>query len=163
LDSVDYAICVLPVLAALDVVSTLYVASLGVSLFYYEAGFFARLAVISGLIGVYAVVYVLIVVGFAYFLWRVKNRMLSPLDFGDKLLFLSLVGAVCYMYITLAVAVIGNFFLPHIVRRGVSVFSFNALVYFGSALGLFLFLYGDVVAWLRGDIKHEQGRRPQNL
>lgn len=163
MDSVDYTICVLPVLAALDVVSTLYVASLGVSLFYYEAGFFARLAVLSGLIGVYAVVYVLIVVGFAYFLWRVKNRMLNPLDFGDKLLFLSLVCAVCYVYITLTVVVIGNFFLPHIVRRGISVFSFNAVVYFGSALGLFFFLYGDVVVWLRGGIKREQRRVSQNL
>jgi len=68
LDSVDKIVWVLPFLSVLDVISTLYVETLGYSLALYEVGFFAGYFVGAGLTYVYVVIYLLGVSVVAYVL-----------------------------------------------------------------------------------------------
>ncbi len=148
LDSVDKFILVLPFLAILEVASALYVESLGYPLVRYEAGFFSRFFVGAGLTYVYAVIYLLIIVGFAYVLWYIKKKLSSSHSF-DKVIFLFLVSVTCYIYMRLTAAFIGNFLLPHILSRGVNWFSLNLLIYLSTALSLVFYLWRDVIIWLR--------------
>jgi len=68
LDGVDKIIWVLPFLSVLDVVSTLYVESLGHSFALYEASSFAGYFVGAGLTYLYIVIYLLGVSVVAYVL-----------------------------------------------------------------------------------------------
>jgi hypothetical protein len=104
LDSVDKIIWILPFLSILDVISTLYVESLGYSSVLYEAGFFARYFVGAGLTCVYIVIYLSSVSIVAYVLWYIKNKKLNSSVFFDKVIFLILVGVACYIYVRLTVA-----------------------------------------------------------
>jgi hypothetical protein len=139
----------LPVLAVLDVVSTLYIESLGYPLVWYEVGFFARFFVRAGLAYVYAVVYLLIIVCFACVLWFIKNRILKPSSSIDKALFMLLVGGICYMYMTLTATFIGNFSLPYALDNGIDLYALNILIYLGAGMSLFFYLFSDVVRWIR--------------
>jgi hypothetical protein len=151
LDGIDLTIWILPILAILDVVSTFYVESYGYPLILYEGGLFASYFARAGLIYFYAVVYVLIVVGFAYVLWYIKNRVLDSSKAADKAIFILLILGIAYMYMELTASFIGNFFIPHLYpERGIQFSSFIALVYMGAALSLFFFLYADVARWWRG-------------
>jgi hypothetical protein len=151
LDNVDKVIWVLPFLGVLDVISTLYVESLGYSLSLYEAGLFARFFVVAGLIYFYIPVYVLIIVGLAYVLWYIKNRKLDSFNLLDKIIFLFLVGVTCYVYLRLTDAFIGNLFLPYFIARGISRFSVAVLIYLSTAFTLSLYLWRDVVEWVMAD------------
>lgn len=149
LDSVDKIIWILPFLSVLDVISTLYVESLGYSSVLYEAGFFAGYFVGAGLTYVYIVVYLSSVSIVAYVLWYIKNKKLDSSVFFDKVIFLFLVGVACYIYIRLTVAFIGNFVLPFLVSGRVSWFSINLLAYLSTAFTLFFYLRRDVIDWVR--------------
>lgn len=149
MDNVDKVIWVLPFLGVLDVISTLYVESLGYSLALYEVGFFARYFVCAGLIYVYIVIYLLSVSVAAYLLWYIKNKKLNASLFFDKIIFLLLVGVVCYIYIRLTVTFVGNFLLPSFVGGRVSRFLVNLLIYLSTAFTLGFYLWRDVVAWVR--------------
>lgn len=148
MDSVGKIIWILPVLAILDVATTLYVESRGFPLERYEAGFFASLSVHAGLVYVYAVIYVLIIVGFSFALWYVKNR-LDPSRGFDKLLFVFLVIVTGYTYTMISAAFIGNFILPAAIERGKDWYSIRLVVYGGCILSLAFYLWHDVIFWLR--------------
>jgi hypothetical protein len=149
LDNIDKIIWILPFLSVLDVISALYVESLGYSLALYEAGFFAGYFVGAGLTYVYIVVYLSSVSIVAYVLWHIKNKKLNSSVFFDKVIFLFLVGVACYIYIRLTVAFIGNFVLPFLVSGRVSWFSINLLAYLSTAFTLFFYLRRDVIDWVR--------------
>lgn len=127
LDSVDKTIWILSFLSILDVISTLYVESLGYSLVLYETGFFAGYFVGAGLTYVYIVMYLSSVSIVAYVLWYIKNKKLNSSVFFDKVIFLFLVGVACYIYVRLTVAFVGNFMLPYFVSRGFLSFRLTCL------------------------------------
>lgn len=158
LDSVDKIIWILPVLAVLDVASTFYAESRGFRLAEFEAGFFASLAVHADLVYAYAVIYVAIIVGFSFVLWYIKKR-LDPSRGFDKLLFLLLVVVIGYVYTTISVAFIGNFFLPSALERGINWQSVRLVAYGGCILSLVYYLWSDVAFWLRK--KEEESEQAQ--
>jgi len=148
LDSVDKIIWILPFLAIMDVISTFYVQSRNFDLNQYEVGFFARLALLSGVIYVYAVIYVLIIFGFSYALWYIKKK-LTPSQVFDKIIFVLLVAVTAYIYVTISATFIVNFFLPAIVERNINWYSV-VLVTYAVTLGSLIFYVGqDVMVWLR--------------
>lgn len=149
MDSVDKVIWVSPLLGALDVISTLYVESLGYSLVRYEAGLLARIFINAGLTYLYIPVYLLILSGFAYVLWYIKNRKLEPSRTFDKILFLLLVGTACYVYMRITVAFVGNFLLPYRLSGRISWSSINLLIYLSTAFTLTLYLWRDVILWVK--------------
>jgi hypothetical protein len=149
LDSVDKVIWILPFLAVADVATTLYVQSLGYSLFAYEAGYFALMAVLTDLIYVYAFVYVLIIAGFSFILYYIKKK-LDPLRVFDKVLFLFLVIVTGYIYTTLTATFIGNLVMPLAETRGLGWWHMvRILAYFSCVLSLAFYLWHDVVTLAR--------------
>ncbi len=78
IDSVDKIIWILPFLSIADVLSTLYVESLGYSLQRYEAGLFAQFFVASGLTYFYGVICVstVAVLSYAAGISRTRNLIL---------------------------------------------------------------------------------------
>ena len=151
LDNVDKIIWVSPFLGVLDVVSTLYVESLGYSLSQYEVGLLAKIFVSAGLTYLYIPVYLLILSGFAYVLWYIKNRKLDSSRFFDKILFLFLVGTACYVYMQITVAFIGNLLLPYRVSGRISWSSINLLIYLSTAFTLTMYLWRDVMLWVKSN------------
>lgn len=151
LDSVDKVIWVSPFLGVLDIVSTLYVESLGYSLSQYEAGLLARIFINAGLTYLYIPVYLLILSAFAYALWFIKNRKLDSSRNFDKILFLLLVGAACYVYVRITVTFIGNFLLPYRVSGRVVGFLINLLIYLSTAFTLTIYLWRDVMMWVKSN------------
>lgn len=151
LDSVDKVIWILPFLGVLDVVSTLYVESLGYSLALYEAGFFARFFVGLGLTYVYIPIYLLSLVSLSYALWYIKSEKLDSSHFFDKVVFLFLVLVACFVYVRLTVAFTGNFLLPYFLSGTVDVFLVSLLIYLSTAFTLGLYLWRDVVVWVTAD------------
>jgi hypothetical protein len=154
LDSVDKVIWVLPFLGLLDVASTLYVASLGYSLMQYEAGFVAGFFVARGLTYIYAVVYPLSLVVLAYVIWGIKRRLnaSSPVDKG---VFLFLVAVVCVIYTMLTVAFSRNFLLPAFLNGDVPYALVTWLVCSSSAFTLGIYIWRDVLIWVKSDGKRE--------
>lgn len=148
MDNVDKIIWVLPFLAVMDVISTFYVESQNFDLNKYEVGFFARLALLSGVIYVYAIIYVLIIVGFSYALWYIK-RKLTPSQPFDKIIFVFLVVVTGYIYVTISATFIVNFFLPAIVQRGVNWNSVVLVTYAATLVSLIFYAGQDVIVWLR--------------
>jgi hypothetical protein len=151
LDNVDRVIFTLPVLATLDVLSTLYMESLGYSLEVYEVGFFASFFVHTGLTYFYAIIYLLIISALAYFLWFVKNKGLSSSHLFDKILFLLLIIIVYYVFAGLTVVSVENFLLPSFVKGRVSSFPVILLTYSCTAVTLSLYLWQDVARWLNAN------------
>jgi hypothetical protein len=151
LDEVDNVIWVLPFLALVDVVSTFYVAGQGYSLELYEQGFFSSIFVRAGstYVYLYAAIYVLIMIGAAYLLWRIKNRELKPSRVLDKVLFLLLVAVTVYIYMRITTAFILNLFLPTILDRGINVLTVTVVIYASSALSLGIYLWRAVLTWVR--------------
>lgn len=158
MDNVDRVILTLPVLAVLDVLSTLYMESLGYSLEVYEVGFFASFFVHIGLTYFYAIVYLLIICALAYFLWFIKNRELSSSHFFDKILFLLLIAVVYYVFIGLTVVSVGNFLLPSFVEGRVSRFPVILLTYSSTAVTLSLYLWQDAARWLKANSNKKESR-----
>jgi hypothetical protein len=151
LDSVDKVIWISPFLGVLDIVSTLYVESLGYSLSQYETGFLARVFINAGFTYLYIPVYLIILAVFAYALWYIKNRKLDSSRTFDKILFLFLVGAACYIYVRITVTFIGNFLLPYRVSGRVSWFLINLLIYLSTVFTLSLYVWRDVTVWVRSN------------
>ena len=150
MDSVDWVIGILPFLAVLDVASTLYVQSQG-NPSLHEVGFFAVFFAKAGLLYVYIPVYLLIFIGLAYFLWYIKNKELNSSRAVDKVIFLFLVVVACFVYMSLTATFIGNFFLPSIVSRGINWFTLEVVIYVSTAFSLGLYIWRDVVAWVKRD------------
>lgn len=148
MDNVDKVIWVLPFLGVLDVISTLYLESLGYSLTLYESGPFARFFVSVGLFYFCIPVYLLIIAGFSYVFWYIKNRKLDSSNLFDKAIFLMLVGVTCYFCMRLTDAFIGNLSLPYLIRRGTSRLSIALLVYLSTAFSLGVYLWRDVASWV---------------
>lgn len=152
MDTVDKIIWILPVLAVFDVASTFYAGS-KVDLQYYEHGLFASFALALGWVYlyVYAVIYVLIVIGISYFMWYIKNRKLNPANSIDKAVFLILVGVTCYIYARLTVAFVTNFFLPALIERHVNLYLLTVIVGISALFSLGYYMWRDVLAWVKAD------------
>jgi hypothetical protein len=144
-------ILTLPVLAALDVLSTLYMESLGYSLEVYEVELFASFFVHAGLTYFYAIAYLLIISVLTYFMWFVKNKVLNWSHFFDKVLFLLLIIVVYYVFIGLTVVCVGNFLLPSFIESRVSRFPVILLTYSSAALILSLYMWQDIARWLKAN------------
>jgi hypothetical protein len=144
-------IWVCPFLAFLDVASTFYVESQGYSLEVYERGLFASLFVGAGSIYIYlyAVIYLMIMVGIAYVFWYIKNRELKPTHILDKAFFLALIGVMFYICMRLTATFLVNFFLPEILERRINVSSLTWIIYGTSALSLSIYLLQPVLSWVR--------------
>lgn len=151
LDSVDKIVLILPLLGFLDVLSTLYLQARGYPLELYEFGFFASFFVGVGLTYFYAVVYLLILGAFAYFLWLIKNKELNPFHFFDKVVFVFLVGVVCYVFLRLTAVSVGNFLLSYFVADKVSSGPVMVLTYLSTAFALAFYLRQDIVKWVKSD------------
>lgn len=151
MDTVDKIIWILPVLAVFDVASTLYAGSKVHDLQYYEHGLFASFSLTLGWVYLYvdAVIYVLIVIGISYFMWYIKNRKLSPLNSVDKVVFLILVGATCYIYVRLTVAFVTNFFLPALIDRSINLYWLSVIVGISCLFSLGYYMWRDVLAWVK--------------
>jgi hypothetical protein len=147
-DSVDKVIWILPFLAVMDVASTLYMESEGFSLENYENGVFAQFFVAYGLTYVYAVIYPLGIVGLAYVLWHIKKSLSATKPF-DKIVFLVLVGVACFICIQLTVAFVENLLLPYFISGEVSFVFATALLYLSMIFSLGLYIWHDVVMWVR--------------
>ena len=155
MDSVDWVIGILPLLAVLDVASTLYVQSLA-NPSLHEVGFFANFFAKAGLLYVYIPVYLLLIIGLAYVLWYVENKELDSSRALDKIIFLLLVVVACFIYTTLTAAFIGNFFLPSIVSRGINWFNIQVVIYVSTAFSLGLYIWHDVITWVKSDSEEEK-------
>lgn len=158
MDAIDNVIWILPFLALLDVISTFYVASQNSP--SYEWGVFALFFVGAGpfYVYLYAMIYLLIVVGIAYLLLFVKNKELNPSRRLDKAVFLILIGIVFYIYMRLTAAFIMNFFLPTIKQRGLGMVQLTVIIYAGSALSLGFYLWDTVLSWMRYDASEKKKR-----
>jgi hypothetical protein len=159
LDAIDKVIWVCPFLSLLDVTSTFYIRSQGYLLEVYERGFFASLSVAAGsvYVYVYAVIYLLIMVGIAYVLWYIKKRELQPSRIFDKVFFLAVIGVVFYIYMRLTATFLVNFLLPTIIERGINVFSLTLVIYGTSAFSLTIYLFQPILSWVsRGDDKKDK-------
>jgi hypothetical protein len=154
LDSIDWVIGVLPLLAVLDVASTLYVQSLG-NPSLHEVGLFADFFAKAGLLYVYIPVYLLFIIGLAYVLWYVKNKELHSSRTFDKIIFLLLVVVACFVYMTLTAAFIGNFFLPAIISRGINWFTIQVVIYASTAFSLGFYIWHDVIAWVKSNSEEQ--------
>jgi hypothetical protein len=155
LDSVDRIIGILPLLAVLDVASTLYVQSLGDSSLH-EVGLFANFFAKAGSVYAYIPVYLLLIIGLTYVLWYVKNKELDSSRAFDKVIFLLLVAVACFVYMTLTAAFIGNFFLPSIVSRGIDWFTIQVVIYASTAFSLGFYIWHDVITWVKSNNEEEK-------
>jgi hypothetical protein len=151
LDSADKITLILPLLGFSDVLSTLYVQAMGYPLGLHEFGFFASFFVSVGLTHFYAVVYLLILGAFAYFVWFIKNEELNPFRFFDKAIFVLLVSVVCYIFLRLTAVVVGNLLLFYFVIGKVSSGPVIVLTYLSTAFALAFYLKQDVVKWVKSD------------
>jgi hypothetical protein len=143
---------VLPFLALLDIISTFYAAGQGYSLGPYEGGSFSTFFVAGSIYGyVFAVIYMLIIVGVAYLLWHIKNRVLKPSSTFDKGLFIFVVIVTVYLYARLTAAFLLGFFLPELVSRGTSIPLLAVLIYSFSVLSLSIYLWRTVLSWVKTD------------
>jgi len=144
----DKVILVLPALGVLDVLSTLYGGYLGYPLERYEAGFLASFFARHGLLYVYIPVYLGILAGMAWVLLRIK-RELSPSALLDKVVFLLLVGVVCFVHARLFGTIIMNVLLFS--SRSISGGLVEGVVYFFTVGYVIMLVWRDVVEWMRGE------------
>lgn len=153
MDSVDKIIWILPVLAVLDVASTFYVDSLDYPLLYYERGFFANIFLSAGwfYVYIYAVIYLLIIIGMTYVLWYIKNRTLRRSETADKVIFIVLVGVTCFFYVRLTMTFVTNFFLPYILQRNIDLLWIDMVVTLSALFTLAYYLWHDVTVWMTSD------------
>lgn len=152
MDSVDKTVWILPLLAVLDAASTFYAAS-HFDLKDIERGFFASFFANLGMAYayLYAVVYVLIIVGISYFMWYIKNKKLNASNSADKVVFLILVGVTCFVYVRLTVAFVTNFFLPYLLERAINLYLLMVIVGLSALFSLGLYMWRDVLAWVNAD------------
>ena len=160
LSRLDKVILVLPILGVFDVLSTLYVGFLGYPLERYEAGFLASFFAKHGLLYLYIPVYLGILVSIVWVLLRIK-RKLSPSALLDKFVFLLLVGAVCFMYARLFVAIVMNVLLFS--GRGVSSGIVEGVVYLFTIGYVVMLVWHDVVEWMRGEQTNSDENHTYNL
>jgi hypothetical protein len=151
LDEIDNVIWILPFLCLLDIISTFYAAGQGYSLEFYEGGSLPSFFVAGGIVYgyFYSVIYMLIIVGTAYFLWQIKNKVLEPSRTLDKALFVLLLAVAVYIYARLTAALLLNFFLPEIVARGISMPMLTVAIYMGCVVSLGFYLWSAAVSWVR--------------
>ncbi len=149
IDSVDKIIWILPFLSIADVLSTLYVESLGYSLQRYEAGLFAHFFVASGLTYFYGVIYVSTVAVLSYAVWDIKNKKLDPSYWFDKILFLFLVGFACFTYARITLAFIMNVLFPFFIEGTLSLVFTTWLVIVGLIFSLGFYIWHDVIMWVK--------------
>jgi magnesium-transporting ATPase (P-type) len=153
LDTVDKTIWILPFFAVLDAASTFYAASRELDLRDIERGLFASFFANLGMAYayLYAVVYVLIIVGISYFMWYIKNKKLNASNSVDKVVFLILVGVTCFVYVRLTVAFVTNFFLPYLLERAINLYWLTVIVGLSALFSLGLYMWRDVLAWVNAD------------
>lgn len=148
LSRLDKVILVLPILGVFDVLSTLYAGYLGYPLEKYEAGFLAGFFAMHGLLYLYVPVYLGILVGMAWGLLRIKRR-LNPSVLLDKVVFLLLVGVVCFVYAQLFGTILTNIFLFS--NRKVSKGMMEGVVYLFTIGYVVMLVWRDVLGWIRGE------------
>jgi hypothetical protein len=151
LDEVDNVIWILPFLALLDIVSTFYAAGQGYSLGFYQGGSFSSFFAAAGSVYeyLYAVIYMLIIIGIAYLLWYAKNKVLEPSRAFEKPLFIVVVLVAVYVYARLTAAFLLSFFLPEIITRGISLPMLTVVIYAGSVVSLGIYLWDTVFSRVR--------------
>jgi hypothetical protein len=148
LNRLDEVIMVLPVLGALDVLSTLYAAYLGYSLERYEAGFLAGYFARLGLLYLYIPVYLGILIGMVWVLLQIKKK-LKPSALLGKAVFLLLVGVVCFMYARLFGTIVMNILLLGSLRvQGGMV---EVVVYLSAVGYVIMLVWRDVLEWVKGE------------
>lgn len=160
MDEVDNVIWVLPFLAFLDVLSTFYAAGQGYVLGASEGGSFSSFFVAGSIDGyLYALIYMLVMVGISHLLWHIKTKVIKPPSRFDKALFVAVVVVTVYVYARLTAAFLLGFFLPEIQSRGISIPLLAILIYAFSVLSLAVYLWRAVVSWVtaNGSKKTEQG------
>ncbi len=151
MDSVDRVVCILPVLAFMDVASTFFMESMGYDLARYETGFFARLFVNSWLIYVYAVVYIFGIALLSYALLGIKNKRLQPAHVVDKGVFVFLVVVVYLVYVRITLAFVANMLLPYLIEGSVSLALLTWLIYLSTAFSLGYYTWHDILTWVTTD------------
>jgi hypothetical protein len=139
------------VLGFLDVMSTLYMMSLGYHPKVLEVGLFARVSGASGLAYGFAVLYLFGLTAIAYALWYVKSKLVDPRYSADKVVFLLLVVILCILYVGITTAFAGNLLLPYVTDGSISQMALTFLLYSSTAFSLGLYIWHDVVAWVRTD------------
>ncbi|MFQ5758287.1 MAG: hypothetical protein ACE5IF_01265 [Candidatus Bathyarchaeia archaeon] len=148
LNRLDKVILVLPVLGVFDVLSTLYAGYLGYSLERHEAGFLAGFFARHGLLYLYIPVYLGILVSMAWALLRIKRRLNSS-AVVDRVVFLLLVGVVCFIYARLFGTILMNVLLFS--DRKTSSGLVEGVVYLFIIGYVVILLWRDVVQWMRGE------------
>lgn len=138
-------------LGFLDVVSTLYMMSLGYHSKVLEVGLFARVSGASSLVYGFAVLYLFGLTAIAYALWYVKGKWVDPRYSADKAIFLLLVVILCILYVGVTAAFAGNLLLPYVVDGSISQVALAFVLYSSTAFSLGLYIWHDVVAWVRTD------------
>jgi hypothetical protein len=149
LDEVDNVIWILPFLALLDIVSTFYAAGQEPSMVPYEGGSFSNFFVAGSIyVYLYAVIYMLIIIGITYLLWHIKNSVLEPSRAFDKALFVVVVVVAMYVYARLTAAFLLGFFLPEIISRGINILNLAVIIYAFSFVSLSIYIGRTVLSWV---------------
>ena len=156
MDSVDKAFWVIPILGILDVTSTLYMTSLGYHPRVLEIGFFARVSEPSSLVYGFAAAYVVGLFALAYALSHVKSKWLDAQHSADKVVFLLLVVILCILYVGVTAAFAGNLLLPYVADGSVSQPVMSLVLYLSTAFSLGLYIWHDVLGWLRANESKKQ-------
>jgi len=142
LKNVRAAISCLPILGVFDVVSTLYVSSLGYPLEKIEVGFLASFFARKGLLYLYIPVYMLILCLAALFMLYVEKS----LDYNlliDRIVLILLVGAVCTVDSTLISTIISNLAVSLQIQMSRFILLKN-MTFVTAFIAIFLFLFNDL-------------------
>jgi hypothetical protein len=107
LSNLQKAIVILPFLGLEDVLSTFYAEYGGYSLKVYESGSLARLFMDAGWLYLYIPLYLVILSCMALIMFYIQNN-LRPSLLLDKVVFLLLVGVVCFMDAFLSSVIVSN-------------------------------------------------------
>lgn len=107
LSNLEKAIVILPILGVEDVLSTLYIEYSNRPLKVYETGFFAKYFLNVGLLYLYIPIYLVILLGIAWVMLYIR-RSLKPSFLLDKVVFILLIGATCFMDSFLSGVIVSN-------------------------------------------------------
>lgn len=150
MDNVDKILCILPFLAILDVISVLYVKSLGDPFATYRLSLFADFLSGTDLISIYVhvVVYLIVMFGLPLVLLYVKDGFGTSSVLGRVGLFTvaTIAGA---LYVFLSEGFIINFFLRSVLNRGIDLFWLTTVVYLAAAFSVVFYIWNDLVSWVR--------------
>lgn len=150
MDNIDKVLCILPFFAILDVISVLYVKSLGDPFATYRLSLFADFLSSTDLISIYihVVVYLIVMFGLPIVLLYVKGGFGASSALGRVGLFtVATIAGVLYVF--LSEGFIVNFFLRSVLGRGIDLFWLTTVVYLAAAFSVVFYIWNDLVSWVR--------------